>query len=416
MHVFVFLLIAVAFLLLTFSMHLFCTKKGSRMMNSLLGFSFLARFFQVCVFLLAVTSYTVLFPVVQEVYILLYFVSLVSSYLYIRCFINGEEHLKRSDLIHLIPIIFAIIHILPYSLFAKINWDIVANQIITGGQLSITERTGFFSASFYNKVQIVFSVGYLLSSWQVVFTSKFFNRVWDINKKWILYFISTSSFFKVLGFVVMIYGTVERSYTNSVVLLSICCIVLLFMLLFVIYQPQILYGYLVLSENYIIPKPNESQSKIVVSLKPLSNIDLPKSLSNYSDTEETHPVFLHQNCNDENSKDIEFQNKIYQNIINLLENDKIYKDPYLSICRLSEIIGCNEKYISGAISNNANMNYSKLINSYRINEAKRLIYNNKYENLNEVMKACGFNSRTTFYTAFNKYTGMSPKQFRDQST
>lgn len=385
-------------------------------MNYLLGLSFIARFFQVGVFLLLITSYTFLFPIVQNVYILLYFASIASSFLYIRCFVNGEEHLKRRDLIHLLPVIFAFIHILPYSVSDKINWDIVSNQIIAGGQLSITERMGLFPPHFYNIVQIIFAVGYLGASWYVVFSSKFLSRTWNVNKKWILFFISTATFFKILTFVIMIYGTVERSYTNSLIFLSICCIVLLFMLLFVLYQPQILYGYLVLSENHIIPESNESQTKIDAFAKPLFNINPSKSLAIHNDTEETLQEFLPLNCSDENSKDVEFQNKVYQNIIDLLEKEKIYTDPYLSIHSLSEKVGCNEKYISNAISNTANMNYSKLINSYRINEAKRLIYNNQYENLNEVMTACGFNSRTTFYTAFNKYTGMSPKQFRDQCT
>lgn len=109
------------------------------------------------------------------------------------------------------------------------------------------------------------------------------------------------------------------------------------------------------------------------------------------------------------------ESKVYLKIIDLLEKEKLYTNPYLSITDLSEKVGSNEKYVSGAISKHAKVNYSHLINSYRINEAKRLIYENQFDSLNEVMTACGFNSRTTFYTAFNKHTGMSPKHFKDMS-
>lgn len=411
MQVFLFLLIAVAFLLLTFSMHLFCTKNGSRMMNYFLGFSLLARFFQILVFLLLITSFTVLFPIVQEFYILLYFSSLVSSYLYIRCFIYGEDLLKRIDLIHIIPIVFAIIHIIPYSLFAEINWDLIAIQIISGGQFSITERTGLFSAHVYNTMQILFSIGYLLASWYVVFNSKFFYRAKSSSKNWILYFVGMSSFFKVLGFVALIFGTVEKSYTNSVLFLFICCIVLFFMMIFVIYQPHILYGYIVLSENYTV-----QTSKIITSENVFSKKNQLEKLNYKNDYLEFKQIFLQKSLNEETSKELEIQMKIYQKTLDLLENEKVYTNPNLSITHFSEKVGSNEKYVSSAISAFAKVNYSQFINSYRVNEAKRLIYENELLSLNEIMTASGFNSRTTFYTAFNKYTGMSPNQFKDMST
>jgi tetratricopeptide (TPR) repeat protein len=142
----------------------------------------------------------------------------------------------------------------------------------------------------------------------------------------------------------------------------------------------------------------------------LRNVELMKSPQVLSDN---YP----QNIDSEDSNnEVQLQNKIYQNIIHFLENDKIYTNPYLSIHDLSEKVGCNEKYVSSAISTCSKVNYSYLINSYRINEAKRLIYNNQFESLNEVMASSGFNSRTAFYTAFNKHTGMSPKQFKEKSS
>lgn len=98
-----------------------------------------------------------------------------------------------------------------------------------------------------------------------------------------------------------------------------------------------------------------------------------------------------------------------------LKDEKIYTDPDLSLSKICELIKSNEKYVSSAIASYAKTNYSNFINFYRINEAKRLIYETNSLNLNEVMYASGFNSRTTFYTAFKKHTGMSPKQFKEMS-
>lgn len=105
--------------------------------------------------------------------------------------------------------------------------------------------------------------------------------------------------------------------------------------------------------------------------------------------------------------------KIFDRILYALEKEKIYTNPTLSLSETAEHVKSNDKYVSAAIAENANMNYSNFINFYRINEAKRLIYEDGHFNLNEVMYACGFNSRTTFYNAFKKHTGLSPKQFKE---
>lgn len=105
--------------------------------------------------------------------------------------------------------------------------------------------------------------------------------------------------------------------------------------------------------------------------------------------------------------------KIFDRILYALEKEKIYTNPTLSLSETAEHVKSNDKYVSAAIAENANMNYSNFINFYRINEAKRLIYEEGHFNLNEVMYACGFNSRTTFYNSFKKHTGLSPKQFKE---
>lgn len=104
---------------------------------------------------------------------------------------------------------------------------------------------------------------------------------------------------------------------------------------------------------------------------------------------------------------------VFSSLLRLLKDEHIYKDPNLSVGKIAEKIKSNEKYVSAAIAAHAKMNYSNFINFYRINEAKRLIHELDHTTtLNEVMYACGFHSRTTFYDSFNKFVGMSPKQFK----
>ncbi|HZW77919.1 MAG TPA: AraC family transcriptional regulator [Flavobacteriaceae bacterium] len=104
---------------------------------------------------------------------------------------------------------------------------------------------------------------------------------------------------------------------------------------------------------------------------------------------------------------------LFDRLLDLVNNEKIFTNPLLGIKDVAEMLNSNEKYVSSAIAKYSNMNYSNFINFYRINEAKQLINEMKLANLNEIMQASGFNSRTTFYNAFKNFTGLSPKQFKN---
>src|SRR5690606_23371154 len=139
------------------------------------------------------------------------------------------------------------------------------------------------------------------------------------------------------------------------------------------------------------------------------NVELMNSFKNKSYTESsTLQVEESLEHNDDDNLKVVFNKLLFS-----LENDKVYKDSELTLSKLASIIKSNEKYVSAAISTYTNMNYNNFINSYSIKEAKIMIYENNEMNINEVMYDSGFNSRTTFYDAFKKHTGMSAKQFKD---
>lgn len=107
--------------------------------------------------------------------------------------------------------------------------------------------------------------------------------------------------------------------------------------------------------------------------------------------------------------------KVFDQLIAVMENEKLYKEPTLSVDMVTQKLQTNKKYLSNSIAVYTKENFNNFVNSYRIQEARRIILQNPSLSLNEVMYACGFNSRTPFYTAFQKNTGMSPQQFKDLS-
>jgi AraC-like DNA-binding protein len=60
------------------------------------------------------------------------------------------------------------------------------------------------------------------------------------------------------------------------------------------------------------------------------------------------------------------------------------------------------------------MNFTSFVNSYRISDAKSILVDKRYQDLNieEVSDMVGFANRQSFYAAFYRFTGITPRQYR----
>ncbi len=116
--------------------------------------------------------------------------------------------------------------------------------------------------------------------------------------------------------------------------------------------------------------------------------------------------------------DIENSDLIFEKIIDVIETQKLYTDKDFNIAKLSEIIGVNRSYISKIINAKTNLSFIKFVNSYRVEEAKQLLLDNKNKNLtlSAIGELAGFKSETSFYRVFKSELGMTPSYFISHST
>jgi len=97
-----------------------------------------------------------------------------------------------------------------------------------------------------------------------------------------------------------------------------------------------------------------------------------------------------------------------------MEQDKLYQEADLTLQNLADRIQLPSYQVSQAINDGMNKNFYDLVNSYRVEEAKRLLLDakNKDFTILSVGFEAGFNSKTTFNTVFKKFTGLTPTEFR----
>ncbi|WP_289644343.1 helix-turn-helix domain-containing protein [Maribacter aestuarii] len=113
-----------------------------------------------------------------------------------------------------------------------------------------------------------------------------------------------------------------------------------------------------------------------------------------------------------NNKSAETFSKAQEYIL----KEQRYLDPYFSLEKLSEELNLSSSSLSKAINTNSDSNFSDFINSFRVAQVKELLASDEYSSYTIAAMGleCGFNSKSTFYSAFKKTTGITPVQYRRQ--
>ncbi len=103
---------------------------------------------------------------------------------------------------------------------------------------------------------------------------------------------------------------------------------------------------------------------------------------------------------------------LFKRLQSLMKDEKLFTNSRLQVSDLVDKLSSNQKYISQSINQHFGSNFNDYLNSYRVDEAKKLILVHKHLSLHQIMQNCGFRSRSTFAAAFKKFSGMTPGEFR----
>ncbi len=109
--------------------------------------------------------------------------------------------------------------------------------------------------------------------------------------------------------------------------------------------------------------------------------------------------------------------KLVKQLEYLLENGA-YLNQEVSLISLAQELDVTPKVLSKTISEAKGLNFSGLINEYRVNRAKVLLSGNEHEYLTieGIGSEAGFPSKSTFFSVFKKHTGLTPKEFQLSKT
>jgi AraC-like DNA-binding protein len=94
--------------------------------------------------------------------------------------------------------------------------------------------------------------------------------------------------------------------------------------------------------------------------------------------------------------------------------EELYKNPDLKLNDLAKKINISGHQLSQLLNDNLGKSFAAYINEFRINEACELIVNDRGIKLEAIGYEVGFNSKSTFYTAFKKHKQTTPMHYKEQ--
>ncbi len=106
---------------------------------------------------------------------------------------------------------------------------------------------------------------------------------------------------------------------------------------------------------------------------------------------------------------------LLKNLDEYIVKNEIFTKPELTIIDLADGLDVHPRKISNALNSVYQQNFNSYVNGYRIEKAKMLVKSDVANNLSiqGIGSSVGFQSKSSFYTAFKKVTGTTPSKYKN---
>jgi YesN/AraC family two-component response regulator len=102
---------------------------------------------------------------------------------------------------------------------------------------------------------------------------------------------------------------------------------------------------------------------------------------------------------------------LVQKIEKTINDQSLFKNPNLTLPQLAKTVNIRQHRLSQLLNDNLEKSFTQFINEFRIEEAKKLLKTESNLKMEIIAEKSGFNSNSTFYTAFKKITNTTPAKY-----
>lgn len=294
---------------------------------------------------------------VVEFTLLLYGVFL---YFYVKYLTDKTFILNKRKLLHLLPFTIGLILSIPFYI-KSINSEKPHFVLI------LVSGLGVVSATIY----MIIIVKILISHTRKIQDS--YSSIEKINLRWLKLLISGFTFTILFGFLLDTFRVMIIGWDYVWLLISLFMYVI---------------GYMGLKQPEIFTRIEE----------PKQESETPAIKKKYEKSTLTP----------------ETANLYFAKLITCMKSEKPYLNSNLTLPELASSMSIPVHHLSQIINERLNQNFFEFINSYRVEEAKKMLVDDVHQNYNilSIGLDAGFNSVSAFNAAFKKLVKMTPSQYR----
>ncbi len=330
-----------------------------------------------------------------------FYLSLATSYLYVRSVINDETRFKRFDFVLFLPAILHFVEMIPFYLKPATEKQIIIDRLLQDPGQIVQLNEGLLPPYFHNYLRSIIGLIYSFLMIRLMVRArheKTPNLVRSPTYDWLKWFIGLVTLAVLSTLLILLLpDSLHFNKTLGVHLSVIICFVILNFYLF--FRPQILYGIpRVRMENVRVKEGNfETRT---------SNGSVAKASRLVGESVEAE---LH----DTSGATLDYL-LAYKPILELhLETNKPYLQQGYNIAKLSSETGIPQHHLSALLNKVYGVRFNDFINQYRIRHISTHFDKGGWEQMTieGIASEAGFNSRTTFFNAIKKSTGLSPSEY-----
>lgn len=127
----------------------------------------------------------------------------------------------------------------------------------------------------------------------------------------------------------------------------------------------------------------------------------------------TDPSALPQKTNSKPLVDAHQQKVIGQRLQQLMQSEKLYLNSTLKSKEVADKLEINVQTLSFVLNKGLQVSFHDFVNEWRVNHVKDRLASDDIHRISllGIAKESGFNSETSFYRIFKKFTGVTPKNY-----
>lgn len=350
-------------------------NKAKRLLSVFMIFAFLVYFSHALFFKQFEKAYLIF----DSIYILAYLSVYPLYYWYIKI-LSVETGYNRKNFRLLIPAIVlslatALLYILmkPQERLDYLHHFLLKNEShISETELILSQKIVFIISRIVFAIQVIF---FLIFGRKLVIqynkrVANFYSNLESKTIVWVNFLLFSFVITSIMSVVFNIIGRYE--FLHSPLLLLI---------------PSVIFSVMLFSIGFLGYMQNHSVLELVTD----ESISVEKNLKDFN------------------------QVQLKEQLLQLFEKDKIYKNSDLKITQVSSKLQTNRTYVSNIINSDFSSSFSDFVNRYRIDEAKKMLTDDLLKNysMNYISEAVGFGSLNTFIRVFKEKEGVTPGRFRD---